>query len=201
MYNRAIRKVIAMKIEKLHLNKIKVTFTPEDLIEHNLTVSAVKDNSPWVQKILMNVVRRAEQEVGFNAEDARLMVEAMPAEDDCMVMYITRLESDEDLKDVINAVKRRIRLKVRTAADTVKSTLITFDSFEDALKLARFAQDVDGGDLYFYNDKYHLVISGEVAARFSEFGKSTTDEKTCLLVCEHGKKVCDNALATLRNYF
>ena len=45
-----------MKIEKIHLNKIKVTFTPDDLIEHNLSVSAVKDNAPWVQKVLMSVV-------------------------------------------------------------------------------------------------------------------------------------------------
>lgn len=190
-----------MKIEKLHLNKIKVTFTPEDLIEHNLTVSAVKNNSPWVQKILMSVVRRAEIEVGFCAENARLMVEAMPAEGDCMVMYITKLDSDEDLKDVINAVKRRIRLKVRTSQEEPKVALITFDSFEDALKLSHFAADISEGELYFYKEKYHLVIPGDIAARFSEFGKASTDANACDIVCEHGKKVCDNALETLRSYF
>ena len=54
-----------MKIEKIHLNKIKVTFTPDDLIEHNITLSAVKENAPRLQNILMSVVRRAEEEVGF----------------------------------------------------------------------------------------------------------------------------------------
>lgn len=190
-----------MKIEKIHLNKIKVTFTPDDLIEHNLTVSAVKENAPWLQRVLMNVVRRAEQEVGFSAENARLMVEAMPAEGDCMVMYITRLGEDEEIKDVLSEVKKRVRLRVRQAADSARRSLITFDSFEDALKLAYFAMDCDGGELYFYNERYHLLTEGDIAYRFSEFGTMTSEGKSCDLVCEHGKKICDNALKTLRENF
>ncbi len=201
LYNEPIRKVIDMKIEKIHLNKIKVTFTPDDLIEHNLSVSAVKDNSPWVQKVLMSVVRRAEEEVGFSAENARLMVEAMPAEGDGLVMYITRLGSEEDVKDALVDAKRRLRLKVKTLNEASKITLISFESFEDAIALARFATDCDEGYLYFHEGKYHLVTDATVAHRFSEFGKMTTDEKTCNLVCEHGKLICDNALKTLRNYF
>lgn len=190
-----------MKIEKIHLNKIKVTFTPDDLIEHNLTISAVKENAPWLQKILMSVVRRAEEEVGFSAENARLMVEAMPAEGDSLVMYITRLGDNEEIKDVLNDVKRRVRLRVRPAAETVKASLITFDCFEDALKLAHFAADCSEGELYFYRDRYHLLVEGLDAYRFSEFGTMTNDEKVCNLVIEHGKLICRDALKTLREKF
>lgn len=190
-----------MRIEKIHLNKIKVTFTPDDLIEHNLSVSAVKDNAPWVQKVLMSVVRRAEEEVGFCAENARLMVEAMPAEGDGLVMYITRLGSEEDVKDALGEAKKRLRLKVRSLREEAQLALISFESFEDAIRLASFAEDCDEGVLYFHGEKYHLVIQTAVAHRFSEFGKMTTDEKSCNFVCEHGKIICENALKTLRNYF
>lgn len=190
-----------MKIEKIHLNKIKVTFTPDDLIEHNITVSAVKENAPWLQRVLMNVVRRAEEEVGFSAENARLMVEAMPAEGDSLVMYITRLGDDEEIKDVLSEVKKRVRLKVRSVAEPHKVALITFESFEDAIRLAHFAQDYNEGELYYYNEQYHLLVQGDIAYRFSEFGKMTHDEKVCDLVSEHGKQVCRNALKALRDSF
>lgn len=190
-----------MKIEKIHVNKIKVTFTPEDLIEHNLSAEAVKNNSPRVQNVLMSVVKQAQEETGFCAENARLMVEAMPAEDDCMVMYITRLDSEDDFADALNGVKRRIRLRARSAELKEENVLISFENFDDAVKLAKFAQGIDEGELYFHLDRYHLIAKRETSHRFAEFGKMIADSKTCDLIREHGKKVCDNALATLREYF
>lgn len=190
-----------MKIEKIDTNKIKVTFTSEDLTEHNLTPDSVRNNSPRVQKIIMNVVRQAEEEIGFCAENARLMVEAMPAEDDSMVMYITRLESENDFSDALNLVKRRIRLKTRPAEPKSTYTLVEFESFEDAVSLSRFASHISEGELYFYRDAYCLIMPSALAVRFSEFGKVKDSEKACDMVREHGKKICDNALETLRNYF
>lgn len=191
-----------MKIEKIHLNKIKVTFSPKDIIEHNITPEAVRDNSPWVQKVLMNIVHRAQDEVGFPAENARLMVEAMPGEGDSMVMYITRLESDEDIKDAIKDVKRKIRLKLRQERSPVPETLcITFDDFEDAVRLARFAGELPGGELYLFEEKYRLIIPAYISNRFSEFGDSTTDEAVCDMIREHGKKICSDALRLLRESF
>lgn len=190
-----------MKIEKIHFNKIKVTFTPDDLIEHNLTVSAVKENAPWLQRVLMNVVRKAEEEVGFSAENARLMVEAMPAEGDGLVMYITRLGDDEEIKDVLNEVKKRVRLRVRPVPERPKTALITFESFEDAIALSHFALDCTEGDLYSYGGLYHLVVPSAIAHRFSEFGKMSEAASSCSYVTEHGKLICRNALETLRNKF
>lgn len=190
-----------MKIEKIHVNKIKVTFTPDDVIAHNLTVSAVKENAPRLQEILMSVVRRAEEEVGFSAENARLMVEAMPAEDHSLVMYITRLGDNEEIKDALNEAKKRFRLKVRRAPEEAGLTLISFESFDDAIRLSHFAEDCDGGELYYYNERYHLLAENDQARRFSEFGIKTTDRGACDIVCEHGKLICKNALKTLRENF
>lgn len=202
LYNVPIRQVRYMKIEKIHVNKIKVTFTPDDVIEHNLTAAAVKENAPRIQQILMSVVRRAEEEVGFSAENARLMVEAMPAEDHSLVMYITRLGENEEIKDALTEAKKRFRLKVRQAPlEEAGLALISFESFEDAIRLSRFAEDFDGGELYYYNERYHLLTESDHARRFSEFGIKTTDRGVCDIVCEHGKLICKNALKTLRESF
>ncbi len=191
-----------MKIEKIHVNKIKVTFTPEDLIEHNITPEAVRDNAPPVQRVLMNIVRQAEEKVGFTAENAKLMVEAMPGEGDSMVMYITKLTAEEDLTETLNAVKRKLKLRVRTADAPLSHKLcVTFEDIEDAVSLAHFSPDTDEGTLYFYKGKYHLIIDSCHANRFSEFGRIFTEEGVCNLICEHGKRVCDRALETLRNNF
>lgn len=191
-----------MKIEKIHSNKIKVTFTPEDLIEHNITPDAVRTNAPWVQRVLSNIVRKAWEEVGFVGEETRLMVEAMPGEDDTMVMYISRLESDEDLRDAMHNVKRKVKLRVKqTERPTVNKVCITFSDFEDAIRLAKDFENVNEGELYFYDSRYHLIVSGEAPAMFSEFGKASLDEKVCDIVTEHGKKISDNALEELRKHF
>lgn len=191
-----------MRIEKINFNKIKVTFSPEDLIEHNITPEAVRTNAPNIHSLLMNIVKRAHEEMGFSAENARLMVEAMPGEADSMVMYITKLESDEDLKDVICDVKKKIRLKVKKSEPSLPARLcVSFEDFEDALKLACFAHDVNEGELYFFEGRYHLIVSCEAANRFSEFGSSTTNDQICDLIMEHGRKICDNALKTLRDNF
>lgn len=191
-----------MKIEKIHHNKIKVIFTPEDLIEHNLTPQAVRDNAPHVQKTIMNIVHRAWEEEGLEGAETRLMVEAMPGEEGCMVMYITILETADDLKDALSNVKRKIKLRVKPVQkDDEKRMCITFSDFEDAVRLANDNTDFSGGELYFYNDRYHLIVSGDAPVIFSEFGISNTLGSVCDTVCEHGKKISGNALLDLRTYF
>lgn len=191
-----------MKIEKIHLNKIKVTFTPEDLIEHNITPEAVRDNAPWVQKVLMMVVRRAEEETGFTAHDARLMVEALPSDTGSMVMYITKLESDEDLSDALSQVKRKIKLKVRPVTPPVHNNIcISFESFEDMIELSHLAEEDFTGRLYFYENRYHLIVPASAPWFVAEFGVVTSDDKVCDIISEHGKLISDDALKTIKNYF
>lgn len=191
-----------MKIEKIHFNKIKVTFTPDDLIEHNLTPDAVKNNSPSVQNLLMNIVRRAEEETGFNAADCRLMVEALAGRDDTMVMYITRIDSEDALGEAMNAIKRKIRLKVKPSGNAREQRVcITFADFEDVLRLAALVSSDEKGELYFYKEQYHLIVPCTAPSFFSEFGKTVTDEKLCSLIAEHGKLVSKKAFSDLNKFF
>lgn len=190
-----------MRIEKIHLNKIKVTFSTEDLIEHNITPESVRENPPRVQKILMNIVRRAGEEVGFTADESRLMVEAMATEDGSMVMYITKLETDEDFKDAMRNAKKKLRLKAKSMPQADNPVCITFEDFEDAIRLANETKGDFEGALYFYNGRYHLLTTGNSPVYFSEYGKAFISEEICNMVAEHGKKVSEDAFSDLRKYF
>lgn len=190
-----------MKIEKISHNKIKVTFTDEELIERNITASSAKSDAPWVHGLLMDVMHRAEEELGFSAANARLMVEVKVSEDEPMVMYITRLELTDDISDAIRSARRKVRLKVRPSGAASASLIcVSFNRIEDAISLAKFLPHENGGELYFYNERYHLIISDAVSPLLSEFGK-ISGTNSVNIVTEHGKKIADNALKTLREHF
>ena len=190
-----------MRIEKIHLNKIKITFTTEDLIEHNITPDAVRENPPRIQKILMNIVRRAGEEVGFTADESRIMVEAVGTEDGSMVMYITKLETEEELKEAMRNAKKKLRLKARRIPSEINRVCITFDDFEDAIRLATEASGDFEGALYFYNDRYHLITTGEAPVYFSEYGRAFINAEICDMIEEHGKKISDRGLYDLIKHF
>lgn len=70
-----------MKIEKLNENKIRVTLNIEDLAERNIDYHSFMSNSIQSQSIFIDMLSKAEKEVGFNTEDCRIMIEALALKD------------------------------------------------------------------------------------------------------------------------
>lgn len=189
-----------MKIEKLHENKIKITFSPEDLIRHNLTIESVKNNAPGVKQIILDIVRSTEAETGFSLNDCNLMVETIPMKDESMVMYITKIDNDSSVKELSKLLpQKKLRPRPRTLPEE-QLFAIKLSDFEDGISLARFSPEFDGGTLYFYNNSYYIILTSPLS-RSSEFGVLISDINTCRTVEEHGKLICTDALKTLREYF
>ncbi len=182
-----------MKIEKLRSNKIKVTFSQEDMLIHGLTPELVAKNAPAAREVFWEVLRQAEAETGFSAEDGKLMIEAMPGADDSLVLYITRLEQDEALP-----FRKKVRLKIKNAEE---GNCLMFSSFDDIVDMARAMPDLNGGTLYFYKEKYYLVMPSDTLELLSEFGKKTSAPYIASILSEHGKLICENAMETIREYF
>ncbi len=182
-----------MKIEKLRSNKIKVTFSQEDMLIHGLTPELVAKNAPAAREVFWEILRQAEEETGFSAEDGKLMIEAMPGADDSLVLYITRLEQDEALP-----FRKKVRLKIKNAEE---GNCLVFSSFDDVADMAKAMPDLNGGTLYFYNERYYLVMPSDTSELLSEFGKKTTSLYIASILSEHGKLICENAMETIREYF
>ncbi len=86
-----------MKIERINENQIRCTLTNFDLSVRNLTLPELAYGSEKARNLFREMIQRASNEVGFDAEDNPLMVEAIPLANDSIVLIITKVEDPEEL--------------------------------------------------------------------------------------------------------
>lgn len=86
-----------MKIEKLNDNQIRCTLTKEDLASRQLKISELAYGTEKAKSLFRDMMRQANFEFGFEAEDIPLMIEAVPLNAECIVLIITKVEDPEEL--------------------------------------------------------------------------------------------------------
>ena len=86
-----------MKIEKVNENQIRCTLTREDLASRELKISELAYGTEKAKTLFRDMMRQANCEFGFEAEDIPLMIEAIPLNAECIVLVITKVEDPEEL--------------------------------------------------------------------------------------------------------
>lgn len=86
-----------MKIEKLSDNQIRCTLNKSDLASRHLKISELAYGSEKAKDLFRDMMQQASYELGFEAEDIPLMIEAIPVSTDCIVLVITKVEDPEEL--------------------------------------------------------------------------------------------------------
>lgn len=86
-----------MKIEKLNENQIRCTLTRADLADRQLKLSELVCGSEKAKSLFQEMMKQAASEFGFEADDMPLMIEAVPASADCIVLIITKVDDPEEL--------------------------------------------------------------------------------------------------------
>lgn len=86
-----------MKIEKVNENQIRCTLTREDLVSRQLKISELAYGTEKAKSLFRDMMRQANFEFGFEAEDIPLMIEAIPMSAECIVLIITKVEDPEEL--------------------------------------------------------------------------------------------------------
>lgn len=86
-----------MKIEKINDNQIRCTLTRADLADRQLKISELVSGSEKAKSLFQDMMKQAASEFGFEAEDMPLMIEAVPAAPDCIVLIITKVDDPEEL--------------------------------------------------------------------------------------------------------
>ena len=86
-----------MKIERINDNQIKCTLNRSDLAARQLKLSELAYGSEKTKDLFQDMMEQAETEVGFDASDLPLMVEAIPVSMDCIVLMITKVEDPDDI--------------------------------------------------------------------------------------------------------
>nr|WP_317378758.1 adaptor protein MecA [uncultured Faecalimonas sp.] len=86
-----------MKIEKINDNQIRCTLTRADLAARHLKLSELAYGTEKAKMLFHDMMQQASSELGFEADDIPLMIEAIPASPDSIVLIITKVENPEEL--------------------------------------------------------------------------------------------------------
>lgn len=86
-----------MKIEKINDNQIRCTLTRADLAERQLHLSELAYGTEKAKSLFHDMMQQAAYEFGFEANDIPLMIEAIPASSDSIVLIITKVEDPDEL--------------------------------------------------------------------------------------------------------
>ena len=86
-----------MKTENLNDNQIRCTLTRADLADRELKLSELVTGTEKAKSLFHDMMQQASAEFGFEAEDMPLMIEAVPASSDSIVLIITKVDDPEEL--------------------------------------------------------------------------------------------------------
>jgi len=86
-----------MKIERISENQIKCTLNRSDLASRQIKMSELAYGTEKTRGLFQDMMAQAENEVGFDAKDLPLMIEAIPVSMDCVVLMITKVEDPDEL--------------------------------------------------------------------------------------------------------
>ena len=86
-----------LKIEKINDNQIRCTLTRADLADREIKLSELVCGTEKAKSLFQDMMQQASSEFGFEAEDMPLMIEAIPAPSDSIVLVITKVDNPEEL--------------------------------------------------------------------------------------------------------
>lgn len=86
-----------MKIERISDNQIRCTLTSVDLSMRNLNLVELAYGNEKARNLFREMIQKASNEVGFEADDMPLMVEAIPLSNESVMLIITKIEDPEEL--------------------------------------------------------------------------------------------------------
>lgn len=86
-----------MKIEKLNENQIRCTLNKSDLASRQLKINELAYGSDKAKELFRDMMQQASYELGFEAEDTPVMIEAIPVSSECIVLIVTKVDNPEEL--------------------------------------------------------------------------------------------------------
>ncbi len=90
-------KIRGMKIERLNENQIRCTLYKADLADKELLLSELAYGTEKAKELFRDLMERASEELGFEADNVPLMIEAIPVNRECLVLIITKVEDPDEL--------------------------------------------------------------------------------------------------------
>jgi adapter protein MecA 1/2 len=160
------KKDYSMRIERVGENKIRIFVSYDDLEERDIDFESFNYNSPETQELFWDLMEQAEIELGFEAQESQLCIEAVTDVEHGFVITITRVEEEAEFESIQKFIKNRYRKKdlaIKKKTARVCSTLLIYmiDSFDDLCELCSHILPLFTGRsrVYSLEGQYYLVLS------------------------------------------
>ena len=75
-----------MKIEKLNIDKIRITLNIEDLKNNDVDIQTFMSNSTESQNLFLYILDLAEEQCGFSTDNYKVRVETMYLNNDSFIL-------------------------------------------------------------------------------------------------------------------
>ena len=138
-----------MKFQKLTDTKIRIVFNVDEMNSNNFSADTFFSDNSIAESTLHSILSMAEKEIGFKADDCKLLVEAISSNDGNFIFTITKLYSYELYNTDYNSILR-------------------FDYFEDFVNLCTYLKNMNSFNFYDFlkncclfkfNNIYYLCIN------------------------------------------
>ena len=200
-----------MKIERINDNQIKCTLTRSDLASRQIRMSELVYGNEKTKGLFQDMMEQASSEVGFEASDLPLMIEAIPVSMDCIVLMITKVEDPEEMdskfssfthmNDLFSEDKEQEEHRgpftgftgfkgpkkdhITTIASSSMERLFSFPDLDTVISFAHHISDIYQGESSLYkcpeDNRYYLLLC-KSSHNIKEFGL------VCNSALEYGSK-------------
>lgn len=153
-----------MKIEKLTDNKIRIIINLEELSEKNIDIYNLSNSKENVYSLFDGILKEAEKQVGFKAQDCRLLIEAFSASDDYIVFTFTKYKN----KVTTENNNKKLKFKRKTFKNNYENAIYQFNNFEEFCNFCTYCYNTKLSDLkpiaknialYEYKNSYYLIFT------------------------------------------
>ncbi len=156
-----------MRIERINENKLRVFLSFDDLEDRDIDLESFSYNTPETQELFWDLMEQAEVELGFDALESQLCVEAVSDSDHGFIITITRIDDEGEFESIQKFIKNRYKRKeltVRKKTSTLISTVTiwSFDRFSDLTDACRLVAPHHTGssDAWRCEQGYYLTLYG-----------------------------------------
>ena len=198
-----------MKLERVNDHQIRCTLTRADLAQRELKISELAYGSDKAKKLFRDMMQKATYELGFEAEDTPLMIEAVPVSADSIILapsvhessessspieqLIQSLSSDaENVLDLFKKYRQATNNDEAVASDnTIKEAsqgfeitkIFSFEKLSDVISVAKLLSKFYAGENALYKSKK----SGKLILVIHKSHHTPEDfNKVCNIISEYG---------------
>lgn len=158
-----------MKIEKIESNRIKITLYTEDLQMFNLTKNHLKNDTPELHMFLYEIMKKVQNETGFDPYDGQVLVEAIGFERG-LILLVSKSENKKPTLKKVRSVKA---VKKSECPKKKEAYVCRFEKFSDLCRMFEECGNVieNGAQLFKNADVHYLILNNTPNCCISEYAE------------------------------